>query len=71
MQALNILYDLAKEKPSLGGAIILRKESEILAKAMKVFKINLIIKKHTYDKKNFWNSRNDKNINKESFNNQF
>lgn len=53
MQALNILYDLAKEKPSLGGAIILRKESEILAKAMKVFKINLIIKKHTYDKKNF------------------
>ena len=25
----------------------------------------------TYDKKNFWNSRNDKNINKESFNNQF
>jgi hypothetical protein len=44
---------MTKERPTLGGAIILRKESELLAKAKKIFKINLIINRHKYSKENF------------------
>jgi len=41
------------DRPTLGGAIILRKESEILAKKMQVFKINVIVNKGKYKKKIF------------------
>lgn len=53
MKKLNVLFDMSLDRPTLGGVIILRKESEILAKVMNISKINLIIKKHKYNKKNF------------------
>jgi len=53
MKNLNVLFDMCLDKPTLGGAIILRKESEMLAKVMNIFHVNLIIKKHKYNKKKF------------------
>ena len=55
MKNLNVLFDMSLDRPTLGGAIILRKESEMLAKVMNIFQINLIINKHKYSKKNFDN----------------
>ena len=43
MKKLNVLFDMSLDRPTLGGVIILRKESEILAKVMNISKINLII----------------------------
>ena len=39
MKSINVLFNMKLDRPTLGGAIILRKESEILAKKCKYLKL--------------------------------